>query len=112
MKNIVLVYITCTDVAQAQSIGQTLLQERLAACINILPEMTSQYWWPPQAGELETGHEAVLLVKTLEKKFENVVSRVKQLHSYDEPCVMGWPVPFISCTYKKWLMGELEIPVG
>lgn len=99
----VFAYITTKDKQQALSIGQVLVQERLAACVNILEPMTSLYWWD---GKITQDHEAVLIAKTVGEKFSALTERVKQLHSYSCPCVVALPINDGSREYLDWLRQE------
>ena len=100
---VVLVYCTCPDATVAESLGRTLVEERLAACVNVLPGMRSVYRWE---GVVETADEAVLIVKTAAEQVEVVISRVRQLHSYTEPCILALPVVGGSQTYLTWLLAN------
>lgn len=84
--SVALVYITASGVAEAEKIGRELVVRKLAACVNILPHMTSIYEWE---GELVTGREAVLLAKTRAGLVNELTLAVKSLHSYDCPCVLA-----------------------
>ncbi|MEM5811289.1 MAG: divalent-cation tolerance protein CutA [Candidatus Aenigmatarchaeota archaeon] len=77
-----LIYITCKNYKEAEKIGKTLLEERLVACINIIKEIGSQYWW---GGKIEKSKESLLLLKCPKNNLKKVVERVKELHSYSLP---------------------------
>ncbi|MDR2693297.1 MAG: divalent-cation tolerance protein CutA [Chitinispirillales bacterium] len=100
MKNFVLAYITAKDRAQALSIGRTLVEERLAACVNVIDNMTSVYRWE---GEINEDSEAILIVKTSTEKFEALAERVKRLHTYTCPCVISIPIIGGNKEYLDWL---------
>jgi periplasmic divalent cation tolerance protein len=100
----VLAYITTKDKEQAMSIGQALVEERLAACVNVMDNMTSVYRWE---GKICTDSEAVLIAKTSSEKFEALTARVKQLHTYTCPCVVSIPITGGSEGYLEWLAGNL-----
>ncbi|MEX2600813.1 MAG: divalent-cation tolerance protein CutA [Balneolaceae bacterium] len=108
-KNLRLVYITTRDREEARSIGMTLVEERLAACVNIIDGMESIYRWE---GAIETDSETILIAKTSYHRMEKLTRRVKELHSYDTPCILS-----ITLTeqegneeYLKWLMKESDHP--
>jgi len=84
-KNLRLVYITTPDREEAQKIGRTLVQERLAACVNIVDGMHSMYWWEDR---IEEADECILIAKTTLRYINKLTQRVKELHSYDCPCVI------------------------
>ncbi|WP_304083243.1 divalent-cation tolerance protein CutA [Maridesulfovibrio ferrireducens] len=83
---IVLVYVTVGDVEEAREIGSELLMRHLAACVNIFDKMESMYWWE---GRLESSSETVLLAKTIPSLVEKLTETVKNLHSYDCPCIVA-----------------------
>lgn len=96
----ILVYITASSKDEALKIGKTLLDEKLAACINVIAGMDSIYKWQ---GEVERAREAILLVKTRKTLFEDVKHRVGQLHSYDVPCIVSFDIQDIEGRYESWL---------
>ena len=102
-----LIYVTASDEAEAESIGRRIVEERLAACANILPGMRSLYWWE---GALETGAETVLILKTRRDLAEQAVERVKALHSYDCPCAIVLPVAGGNPAYLDWIGAETGRP--
>jgi len=100
MQNFVLAYITAKDKSQALSIGRALVEERLAACVNIIDNMTSIYRWE---GEINEDSEVVLIAKTSADKFEALTERVKELHTYTCPCVVSIPIVGGNKEYLDWL---------
>ncbi len=101
----VMVYVTSKDAEEAERIGETLVKERLAACANIIPSMKSVYWWK---GSIERDSEAVLLMKSVEGKAQEIVKRVSELHSYDVPCIDVIPLSGGNQEYFRWLEESLE----
>jgi len=75
-----LVYCTTSDIAEAKKIAKKLLEEKLVACVNIIPSIHSMYRWK---GAIETGSESALLIKTVNEKISDTIDCVKELHSYD-----------------------------
>jgi periplasmic divalent cation tolerance protein len=100
MTGFVFIYITCRDKEEAEKIGRHLVEKKLAACINIFPEMHSVYWWE---GKVESAEEAVLVVKTSKKLADKVTEEVRKLHSYSVPCVIALPVVSGNPDYLKWI---------
>ena len=100
---VMIVYVTASDASEAQRIGRTLVEERLAACANILPTMNSVYWWE---GKVQEAAEAVLILKTTESRLEALLTRVKALHSYDCPCIEAWPVAAGYRPFLDWVAQE------
>ena len=98
-----LVYVTMPDKASAEAFCKTLVQERLAACANIVPGVTSVYWWQ---NELETAEEVVCLFKTTRERFPAFESRAKDLHPYDVPCIVAWPLERGNKEFFDWIGQE------
>jgi periplasmic divalent cation tolerance protein len=99
------VYVTAADREQALDIGRRLVEERLAACANVLEPMTAVYWWE---GRVQQAHEAVLIAKTRTELVDRVVARVRELHSYTCPCVVAWPITGGNADFLKWIRDATE----
>jgi periplasmic divalent cation tolerance protein len=99
----VFAYVTARDREEALRIGRALVEGRVAACVNVLDGMTSVYRWE---GRLEEATEAVLLVKTEEDRVPDLISKVKELHSYSVPCVVVWPIKDGNPDYLSWIREE------
>lgn len=97
------VYVTVGDAAEAQRIGGEAVEARLAACANVIAGMRSIYWWQ---GRLAEGEEAVLILKTTEDRLEALMARVKELHSYDCPCIEALPVVAGHQPFLDWVAQE------
>lgn len=108
MSDLLLVYITCDSVDQAKEIGKHLMNKRLAACINIFPEMQPLFFWPPKENKIDESKEVVLIAKTIESKYQELEDEVHKVHSYDTPCVIAIPTQHVSRKYYDWLIEELE----
>lgn len=100
---VMFVYVTASDRDEAKAIGRRLVEERLAACANILPGATSVFRWD---GKLEEAEEAVLVLKTTEQKLDALIARTKALHSYDCPCVEALPVVEGNRDFLEWVVRE------
>ena len=85
----VLVYFTAANRDDVLQIGRVLVEERLAACVNVLGEIISVYRWE---GAVQNESEVSALVKTRDGKLSAVIERIKQLHKYECPCVVSWPL--------------------
>ena len=96
----VFAYITCPSLAEAERIGRVLVEERLAACVNLLPGMRSLYRWQ---GKIETADEVVLIAKTLRTRATALTRRVTALHPYSCPCIVLLPVVGGAAAYLRWL---------
>lgn len=101
------VYITTRDHREAETIGRLLVEERLCACMNILPEMHSIYRWN---GEINDDREAILIAKTMEDRLDRLRERVLALHSYECPCIVALPVEDGHPPYLNWIFRETRDP--
>jgi periplasmic divalent cation tolerance protein len=108
MNKMIVIYITCKSVAEAEKIGKRLMEKRLAPCFNIIPGVSSACFWPPSTGEIERANEVVLLIKTVDSKFTEIEKEVEKLHSDDVPCIFALSVAFVSKKYHAWLQKELQ----
>lgn len=99
-----MVLCTCPDETSAESIGRLLVEENLAACVNILPGCRSIYRWQ---GELKNECEAVLLIKTARRRLRDLGQRMAAVHPYDVPEVLALPVEQGSGAYLDWLAANL-----
>ncbi|SMO34458.1 divalent-cation tolerance protein CutA [Fodinibius sediminis] len=101
--NLRLVYITTNNKQEAKSIGRTLVEEKLAACINIVDGMESIYRWK---GEIVEDQETLLIAKTTYHNVNELTERVKELHSYDCPCVISLQLTEQEGNeeYQRWLI--------
>jgi len=101
------IYVTCESEEQARTIGRSLVEERLAACANILPGMESVYRWE---GKIETGRETVLILKTTADLVPSLTARVKELHDYEVPCVVALIVDGGNPDYLSWISEQTTGP--
>ena len=100
----VFVYTTYPSVVEAEEAGRALVEQRLCACVNILPGMVSFYWWQ---GAVERGEEAVMIVKTRAALSERVASAIKGMHSYAVPAIIVIHLESVDQPYLEWLMAEM-----
>lgn len=106
MENFSFVYVTTQNREEAKTIGKQLLQEHLAACVNIIDGMVSYFWWDEKISKTD---EAVLLIKTRSSKLPEITERIKTLHSYDCPCVLEIPLgKGGNQDYHRWLLEKLH----
>jgi periplasmic divalent cation tolerance protein len=105
MKDQLFVYVTASSEEEADRLGTALVEERLAACVNILPGVRSRYWWE---GKLVRDTEAVLIAKTRRALFKPLMERVKALHSYRCPCVVALPIEDGNPAYLGWIDAETK----
>ena len=98
--SIVSVYSIFADVGEAERIGRIVVEERLAACVNLLGPVRSIYRWN---GAIETADEVAAIFKTSEAKADQLISRIAGLHSYEVPAIATWPIEKILGVYADWV---------
>lgn len=98
------VLVTAPDGDTAERLGRLLVEERLAACVNVVPAITSIYRWEEQ---VETDQETLLMIKTSTGGFEALRRRVVELHPYDTPEVLALGVRDGSREYLDWVLGSV-----
>ncbi len=98
-----IVYITTENADEAAHIGKALVESRLAACVNIVDGMSSMYWWE---GAVQSDAETILIAKTRAALVPALTAKVKELHSYDCPCVIALPIVAGHEEYLQWLWDE------
>ena len=103
-EQIVMIYCPCESAAEASALGHRLLKKKLAACINILPEIKSAYWWE---GAIQEDKEAVLLVKTNGDCLEPAAKEIKNHHSYTVPAILSWQVGSENSAFTSFLRKTL-----
>jgi len=96
----IIVLITTPTRDEAVKIGSALVDERLAACVNIVPEMRSLFFWE---GKTQDEQETLLICKSRLPRMEQLVARVKSLHSYSVPEVIALPIIAGSREYLDWV---------
>ena len=97
---IVSVYAIFADAGEAERIGRQMVEERLAACINILGLCRSIYRW---RGAIETADEVPAILKTTLAQSDALIARIAALHSYDVPCIAVWPIDKLHSEYADWV---------
>ncbi|MCL6606996.1 MAG: divalent-cation tolerance protein CutA [Geminicoccaceae bacterium] len=100
-------YVTCASSEEALAIGRAVVEARLAACANVLPGLTSVYYWQ---GRIETGSETALVLKTRADLLDALTAKVRTLHSYSVPCVVALPIRGGNADYLAWLASETAAP--
>jgi periplasmic divalent cation tolerance protein len=90
---------------EARKIARTLVERRLAACVNIIPQVESIYRWQ---GKIENAHEWLLLIKTTTAAFERVRDAIRELHSYDLPECISFSIESGSSAYLDWISESVE----
>ena len=100
---VVTLYMTTSDEAEAHAIASRLLEEHLIACANILPGGRSVYRWQ---GKIADGPECYTLLKTCADRVPQAMARIGEMHSYDTPCIGVWPWTDGSGPFMAWVREE------
>lgn len=98
--SVVSVYAVFASSDEAERIGRQMVEEWLAACVNIMPGVRSIYRWK---GEVENAAEVACIFKTTDRRADALITRIAGLHSYDVPCVVTWPIDKILAPYADWV---------
>ena len=98
--SVVSVYAIFANAEEAERIGRTVVEERLAACINILGSVRSIYRWQ---GEVESAEEVAAILKTTHTNADALITRIAGLHSYDVPCIVTSPIDKVLGSYADWV---------
>lgn len=101
----IIIFITVPTEKEAKKISGKLLQEKLVACVNIIKEVNSSFWWK---NKIETANEILLIAKTQSKFFDDIVKIVKSLHSYDVPEIIAVPIINANKDYLNWIKNSLK----
>ena len=98
--SVVSVYAVFADGDEAERIGRTMVEERLAACANLLGPIRSIYRWH---GAIESADEVAAIFKTRHDRVDALITRIAALHSYEVPCIVTWPVDKVLGSYAAWV---------
>ncbi len=101
-----LYYIPCPDIETARTLAQSLLEQKLIGCANIIPKMESLYWWD---GKIESSQEIILLLKTTENvSSDSIEKTLEGLHPYQIPCLLKFENLKLNASYEKWLEDSMK----
>ncbi|NOZ63625.1 MAG: divalent-cation tolerance protein CutA [Caldiserica bacterium] len=98
--NIVAIFVTASNQKEAEKIADILLNQKLVACANIIPGISSFFWWE---GKKESSTETLLILKSTLTHLEEIINAVKRIHSYTVPEVIAIPVIGGNEHYLKWV---------
>jgi periplasmic divalent cation tolerance protein len=107
MTDKIVVFSTCSTPEEAAQIARKLIEERLAACVNVAPRIRSFYRWK---GAIEESDECLLIIKSSRDRFERLRVELEKVHTYEVPEVVAVPVTAGSPNYLNWIEGELNPP--
>ena len=99
------IYVVFADPAEAQRIGMAIVEEGLAACVNILQPCRSIYRWE---GAIETATESPAIFKTSLDRADALIARVTELHSYELPAIAVWPIERLPASYGDWVEASVR----
>ena len=99
----IIIYITFKDAVEAKAIAAILVEKRLVACANILAPHDSLYWWECK---VETAQEIAVIFKTSANLFEKVEAAIQDMHSYEVPCIVSWPIEKGHAAFLEWISQE------
>lgn len=94
------VFVSSGSKEEAEKIASGLLKEKLAACVNIIKDADSHFWWQ---GKLDKAKEALLIIKTRKSLFARLIKKVKSLHSYEVPEIIALPIIAGHKPYLDWI---------
>ena len=97
------VYMTAGSVEEAKSIGQILVGKNLAACVNLLENMTSIFNWEDK---MEESQEVIIIAKTRKTLMPKLIEKVNSLHSYDCPCILELPIQGGNPDFLSWIKSQ------
>lgn len=108
MSETLIVLTNCPDMQTAQRIARTLVEQRLAACVNQLAPMASTYRWQ---GKIEHAEEIPLLIKTTRERYPELESAIRTMHPYSVPEIVAIPVAAGFSAYLRWVDDETRPPL-
>jgi periplasmic divalent cation tolerance protein len=103
MKDVIVVFVTVNGEEEGRRIAGAIVEESLAACVNIVPSIRSIYKWE---GSIEDEEESLLIIKTVKGRLEDLKKTIAEIHSYDTPEVIALPVEGGSDDYLNWVRNE------
>lgn len=101
----IVIFVTCANKEEGEKISQGLLRKKLVACVNLIPEIISRYWWQEK---IEVSSETLLIIKTKKSLFKQIVTEVKKLHSYTVPEIIALPIIEGNKDYLNWIQKSVE----
>lgn len=101
----IVVLVTASSQEEGARIARAFVEERLAACVNLVPSIASTYWWQ---GKIEEATEYLLIVKTRQDRLDRLIARVRELHSYTVPEVIALPIIGGNPAYLQWMTEALR----
>lgn len=94
------IFTTAPNKKEAKHIAQAVLKDRLAACVNVIEDVRSLFWWQ---GKIDTAKEVLLIIKTRKSRLNKLTKKINSLHSYEVPEVIALPIISGNKKYLEWL---------
>ena len=101
----IVIFITASNSEEAHKIAKVLLSQRKAACVNIVPGISSLFWWQDK---LDSAQESLLIVKTKASLLNQIVTLVREIHSYEVPEIIALPIIGGNQDYLEWIDKEVK----
>lgn len=99
----IIIYMTCADEREAETIAHALLEQKLIACANIMPAHTAVFRWE---GKVQSSPETAVILKSVSARFDKIKEVVLSLHSYECPCIVSWPIEKGHAPFLQWIKDE------
>lgn len=104
-----IIFTTTGTIQEAEDLSRKIIGAHLAACVQLLPQMKSFYFWDD---EIQTESECLLLIKTLEEKYPAIEAFIKKNHSYSVPEILAVPADKVSDSYFEWVRDFVQKPMS
>ncbi len=104
MDDLSICLVTAPSLEEARSLARSLLEDRLVACVNLVPSVQSLYWWE---GRIDESQEVLLVLKTRTERVPDLAASVRAQHSYSVPEVVSWPLGPGNPDYLGWVSAEV-----
>lgn len=101
----ILIYVTCANAEEAKKIAGELVERKLIACANIMQPHTAVYPWE---GQVQTGAETAMILKSYDSKFLEIKQAICAMHSYECPCILALPVKIGHEPFIDWIGAQLS----
>jgi len=101
----IVVFVTTANKIEAQKIAESLIDKKLAACVNIVDKLSSLFMWE---GKLDKARESLLIIKSKKEKLPRIIRLVKSLHSYEVPEIIAIPIAGGEKEYLRWIDASLR----
>jgi len=101
----IIIYVTVSKPQEAKKIASSLINKKLAACVNIVDRVESLFWWK---GKVDSGKEVLMIIKSKKIKLAAIIKEVRSLHSYEVPEIIALPIIAGDKDYLRWIDASLR----